>query len=199
MSLLKNKIAIVTGGGSGIGLATAKRFVEEGAYMFIAGRRQAELDKAVAESYYSITEETCVAAGSAFSLSLANIHVARLPFAFDFNVRTHFDVGPRPRFIYSRVRCFEGTLVTICSGSHFSVSAAFPMQGKTPVSLIHFDHDASNRSLYFSWPLRTYYGQHSILRVKAQSRAALSAPVRPPETMFGMCVLIVQRYLELFF
>jgi NAD(P)-dependent dehydrogenase (short-subunit alcohol dehydrogenase family) len=48
MSLLKNKIAIVTGG-SGIGLATAKRFVEEGAYVFIAGRRQAELDKAVAE------------------------------------------------------------------------------------------------------------------------------------------------------
>jgi hypothetical protein len=31
-------------------------------------------------------------------------------------------------------------------------SAAFPVQGKTPVSLIHFDHDASNRSLYFSWP-----------------------------------------------
>jgi NAD(P)-dependent dehydrogenase (short-subunit alcohol dehydrogenase family) len=49
MSLLKSKIAIVTGGGSGIGLATAKRFVEEGAYVFIAGRRQAELDKAVAE------------------------------------------------------------------------------------------------------------------------------------------------------
>lgn len=49
MSLLKNKIAVVTGGSSGIGLATAKRFVEEGAYVFIAGRRQAEIDKAVAE------------------------------------------------------------------------------------------------------------------------------------------------------
>src|ERR1700741_2629836 len=49
MPLLKNKIAVVTGGSSGIGLATAKRFVEEGAYVFIAGRRQAELDKAVAE------------------------------------------------------------------------------------------------------------------------------------------------------
>jgi NAD(P)-dependent dehydrogenase (short-subunit alcohol dehydrogenase family) len=49
MSLLNNKIAVVTGGSSGIGFATAKRFVEEGAYVFIVGRRQSELDKAVAE------------------------------------------------------------------------------------------------------------------------------------------------------
>src|SRR5579875_3809877 len=55
MSLLKNKIAVVTGGTSGIGLATAKRFVEEGAYVFIAGRRQAELDKAVAEIGQNVT------------------------------------------------------------------------------------------------------------------------------------------------
>ena len=55
MSSLKNKIAVVTGGSSGIGLATAKRFVEEGAYVFIAGRRQAELDKAVAEIGKNVT------------------------------------------------------------------------------------------------------------------------------------------------
>jgi NADP-dependent 3-hydroxy acid dehydrogenase YdfG len=55
MSLLKNKIAVVTGGSSGIGLATAKRFVEEGAYVFIAGRRQADLDKVVAEIGTNIT------------------------------------------------------------------------------------------------------------------------------------------------
>jgi NAD(P)-dependent dehydrogenase (short-subunit alcohol dehydrogenase family) len=55
MSLLKNKIAVVTGGSSGIGLATAKRFVEEGAYVFIAGRRQAEIDKAVAEIGKNVT------------------------------------------------------------------------------------------------------------------------------------------------
>lgn len=55
MPLLKNKIAVVTGGSSGIGLATAKRFAEEGAYVFIAGRRQAELDRAVAEIGKNVT------------------------------------------------------------------------------------------------------------------------------------------------
>jgi NAD(P)-dependent dehydrogenase (short-subunit alcohol dehydrogenase family) len=44
---LHDKIAVITGGNSGIGLATAKRFVAEGAYVFITGRRQTELDAAV--------------------------------------------------------------------------------------------------------------------------------------------------------
>lgn len=48
MGVLEGKVAVITGGSSGIGLATAKRFVEEGAYVFITGRRQAELDKAEA-------------------------------------------------------------------------------------------------------------------------------------------------------
>src|SRR6202035_4126429 len=42
---LAGKVAVVTGGSSGIGLATAQRFVNEGAYVFITGRRQTELDK----------------------------------------------------------------------------------------------------------------------------------------------------------
>lgn len=45
---LAGKVAVITGGSSGIGLATAHRLVAEGASVFIAGRRQAELDKAVA-------------------------------------------------------------------------------------------------------------------------------------------------------
>lgn len=47
MGKLQGKIAVITGGSTGIGLATAQLFVKEGAYVFITGRRQAELDEAV--------------------------------------------------------------------------------------------------------------------------------------------------------
>jgi len=52
---LDGKVAVITGGNSGIGLATAKRFVAEGAYVFITGRRQAGLDVAVNEIGDNVT------------------------------------------------------------------------------------------------------------------------------------------------
>ena len=55
MSKLDGKTALVTGGNSGIGLETAKRFVHEGAYVFITGRRQSELAAAVKEIGSNVT------------------------------------------------------------------------------------------------------------------------------------------------
>jgi NAD(P)-dependent dehydrogenase (short-subunit alcohol dehydrogenase family) len=49
MALLTDKTAVITGGTTGIKLATAKLFVDEGAYVFITGRRKPELDAAVAQ------------------------------------------------------------------------------------------------------------------------------------------------------
>src|SRR5712672_2063133 len=55
MNKLEGKIALVTGGNSGIGLAGAKRFVTEGAYVFITGRREPELAAAVKEIGRNVT------------------------------------------------------------------------------------------------------------------------------------------------
>ena len=55
MGKLEGKIALVTGGNSGISLATAKQFVKEGAYVFITGRRQPELAAAVQEIGRDVT------------------------------------------------------------------------------------------------------------------------------------------------
>src|SRR5579871_3792421 len=49
MTRLNGKTAVITGGATGIGLAAAKRFIEEGAFVFVFGRRQEALDVAVAE------------------------------------------------------------------------------------------------------------------------------------------------------
>lgn len=54
MRRLENKTAVVTGGGTGIGLGAAKRFVEEGAFVYIFGRRQQTLDAALKQDRKSV-------------------------------------------------------------------------------------------------------------------------------------------------
>src|ERR1700757_2242145 len=55
MGKLQGKVALITGGNSGIGLATAKQFVKEGAYVYITGRRERELTAAVREIGEDVT------------------------------------------------------------------------------------------------------------------------------------------------
>jgi NAD(P)-dependent dehydrogenase (short-subunit alcohol dehydrogenase family) len=55
MSKLEGKVAVITGGNSGIGLATAQHFVAEGAHVFVTGRRQGELDAAVKQIGKNVT------------------------------------------------------------------------------------------------------------------------------------------------
>jgi NAD(P)-dependent dehydrogenase (short-subunit alcohol dehydrogenase family) len=55
MGKLQGKVAVVTGGSSGIGLGAAQRLVADGAYVFITGRRKSELDAAVASIGHDVT------------------------------------------------------------------------------------------------------------------------------------------------
>jgi len=75
---LEGKIAIITGGSTGIGLATAKRFASEGAHVIVTGRRQAELDAAVS------------AIGNATSIQVDSSNMAELDTLFD---RVRSEIG----------------------------------------------------------------------------------------------------------
>src|ERR1700721_106432 len=85
MGKLQGKLAVVTGGTTGIGFATAKRFVDEGAYVFITGRRQTELDEAAkAKGKIDILVANAGTGEFAPLASLTEEHFDKL---FDLNVK----------------------------------------------------------------------------------------------------------------
>jgi NAD(P)-dependent dehydrogenase (short-subunit alcohol dehydrogenase family) len=73
LNRLQGKIAVITGGSSGMGFATAEQFVSEGAYVYITGRREKELDAAVAK----IGKNIAAVQGIKKVLGLTNTKVIR--------------------------------------------------------------------------------------------------------------------------
>jgi len=125
MEALKGKLAVVTGGSSGIGLAVAKRFVAEGAHVFIVGRRQAELDKAVAEISRNVTAIQADVAElddldrlyAAIAATKRKIDIVFANAAFVERV-TIMDVTPEH---------FDRTFNTNARGTYFTVQKALPL------------------------------------------------------------------------
>lgn len=106
MKKLENKVAVITGATSGMALATAKMFVQEGAYVFITGRRQQELDDAVKAIGNNVTGVKCDSSNLAdldtlfeivkkekgnVDILFASAGVAEFPFPIGAITEEHFD------------------------------------------------------------------------------------------------------------
>lgn len=125
MPALKGKVAVITGGSSGIGLATAKRFADEGAYVFIAGRRQSELDNAVS----SIGKNVAAVQADVSKLDdLDRLYqeVAARKGKIDIVVAAAgmVEVVPTPAVTSDH---FDKTFNTNAKGSYFTVQKALPI------------------------------------------------------------------------
>lgn len=125
---LAEKVAVITGGSTGIGLAIAKRFVSEGAHVYITGRRQAELDAAV-----------LAIGGSAESARVDSADMAQLQALFDRVREKHgkLDVlvanaGGGSLLPLGQIteEHFDDTFARNVKGTLFTVQTALPLLGK---------------------------------------------------------------------
>jgi NAD(P)-dependent dehydrogenase (short-subunit alcohol dehydrogenase family) len=109
---LKDKIALITGGTEGIGLATAKLFAKEGAYVFITGRRQKELDEAV---------KAIGANGSGVQGDVANLSDLDRLYETIFNVKGRLDI------VFANAGVGEFVPFAAVTEEHFSTSCSTSM------------------------------------------------------------------------
>jgi NAD(P)-dependent dehydrogenase (short-subunit alcohol dehydrogenase family) len=126
---LKGKIAVITGGNSGIGLATARLFVAEGARVAIIGRNQQTLDAAAKElAQGAITLNADVSDYGAMEKALAEVHTRLGGFDVLF---ANAGIGRNTPLGGSEVRVFEEVLRTNLTGVFFTVQAALPYLKKS--------------------------------------------------------------------
>jgi NAD(P)-dependent dehydrogenase (short-subunit alcohol dehydrogenase family) len=125
---LAGKTAVITGGATGIGLASAKRLVEEGAFVFIFGRRQDVLDQAVAE----LGSNTRAVKGSVSNLSdLDKLYAAVKAERGTLDiVVANSGVGSQLKLGDITVEHCDEILNTNIKGSVFTIQKALPLMGK---------------------------------------------------------------------
>lgn len=165
MNKLQGKVALVTGGTSGIGLATATLFAAEGARVFITGRRQAELDAAVA----GIPNTTGIQADSTSSADLARLfdtikeQAGRLDVLYvnagggsmaplGAITEAHFD-DAFDRNVKGLVFTVQGALPLLARGASVVLTGSTAGSVGTPAFSIYSASKAAVRNLARSWVL----------------------------------------------
>jgi NAD(P)-dependent dehydrogenase (short-subunit alcohol dehydrogenase family) len=207
MGALNGKVAVITGGNSGIGLATAKRFVEEGAYVFITGRRKAELDKAVSLIGKNVTaiagdlskleDIDSIAAGVKAEKGIVDIIVSNAGFTEQVPLDTitpeHFDktfnlMARAPVFLVQR-------LLPLMSrgGSIILVGSAIHVMG-IPNHTTYAATKAAIRSYARTWAAE-FKGRG--IRVNTLSPGVTDTPILDSQSETGGRDEVVKMYLSM--
>lgn len=184
---LRDKIAVITGGSSGIGLATAKRFVEEGAYVFITGRSLPELEAAKA----SIGANVAVVQGDVANLADLDrlyAHVQAEKGNIDIVV-ANAGIGKFQPFADGSSELFDASFGINVRGLYFTVAKALPLMTRggaivlvssgihvkaAPMGSIYAATKAAVRSFARSWAVEL---KDRNIRVNSFSPGVIDTPI----------------------
>jgi NAD(P)-dependent dehydrogenase (short-subunit alcohol dehydrogenase family) len=186
MGKLENKIALVTGGTSGIGLATAKTFVDEGAYVFITGRRDRELAAAVNEIGRSVTGvrgDVSVPADLESLMARINQEKGRLDILFaNAGVATYAPFGQITEKIYDSIFdvnvkgmlfTAQGALPLLVDGASVILNASIVGSKGLQANSVYSATKAAVRSFARTW---TTDLKSRRIRVNAVSPGSIDTP-----------------------
>lgn len=132
---LKNKVALITGGGSGIGLATAQKLVAEGAYVYITGRREYKLKEAAAKIGHHIgylpadvtKKDTLQALSQKIKQEQGHLDI----------VFANAGVGRYVSLTDVTKQEFDTTMGTNVLGTYYTVQAALPIMPANSVIILN--------------------------------------------------------------